>query len=970
MSKYTCPPQKASGADTFADNIVGLQIVQGGGLTQGNFEFSSSVLEKVNRSFDTGVFSQPISLKNLNIPNVAKAQDIFDVNFKVYPNFDETNVLSFVGYGPLNKRFSAAVTNIINYFPAAIEISQNRPNFKTGTTATNIIYDSVEDITTLDINIGTIRNPFGIDFTTLATQNLSKLDYEVSKYRNLSAYFIDYVLQVSSTTYYLVDLIPSNSLTDGTLSITVKGSPFGTASTSYDYLIIRPNDFVVNEVFNLNLDEVEEILLNRFVTPIYTATFQVPTEADDGSFFIKYQTITWPLNGKWNLDISTLSFTNYLNNLEKLATSFDEFRTDLVARFYITDSFKEFDTIDTKISKVLKIYGRSFDETKKYVDSISHMVSVNYNVGDDVPSKLLVNFAETIGWSTNISPIQNNSFLTTLYGTTSNSFDGQSQGKSLDELNYQYYRNLILNSAYLFKSKGTRKSIEFLMKNIGAPDALLEFNENVYLADEKIPMSKFDNLYSNILGGTYTTQLPVLDPLNVYRFNGAPYTAYTVSSTVEDVSLTITDYPIDSEGYPKAPDDTDDFYFQKGEGWFESTPQHRSPEIINQSSSVFTGQNFNIQTSLEPFTYGQKYLDRFINFPYLGTGFELLKTNDNKKSWTNTELGIRESFNANYDALYEVSDDRLVLNVKNVELFLNPAQALAYDVWYLSNTKSYPIPITGLSSPYPQTGGTDWTVINPRPQLQPFYEFYRTFWHNMINVRNRQFSSDGKTSGYPTLQSLFWKYLTMYEDVGIENDGFSYQKMIDYINGIGDFWIRLVEQFIPATTIWNTGTKFENSIFHRQKFIYRPQRGCLPIQVEYSGPQVGGGVSEDICLTSDVYLAAGYDLNYLQESLGLIAVQYKNFSFQYGFQLVVFKAGVPHFFYYTDPSVYYSPNYIIEGTAWDNMINQGLNYLMGELAAIGVGATYTGSFIVLNSYDCVEIDSYSTFGIQFYNITS
>jgi len=194
--------------------------------------------------------------------------------------------------------------------------------------------------------------------------------------------------------------------------------------------------------------------------------------------------------------------------------------------------------------------------------------------------------------------------------------------------------------------------------------------------------------------------------------------------------------------------------------------------------------------------------------------------------------------------------------------------------------------------------------------------------------------------------------------------------MIDYINGIGDFWIRLVEQFIPATTIWNTGTKFENSIFHRQKFIYRPQRGCLPIQVEYSGPQVGGGVSEDICLTSDVYLAAGYDLNYLQESLGLLATQYKNFSFQYGFQLVVFKAGVPHFFNYTDQSVYYSPNYIIEGTAWDNMINQGLNYLMGELAAIGVGATYTDSVIVLNSYDCVEIDSYSTFGIQFYNITS
>jgi hypothetical protein len=55
--------------------------------------------------------------------------------------------------------------------------------------------------------------------------------------------------------------------------------------------------------------------------------------------------------------------------------------------------------------------------------------------------------------------------------------------------------------------------------------------------------------------------------------------------------------------------------------------------------------------------------------------------------------------------------------------------------------------------------------------------------------------------------------------------------MIDYVNGMGDYWIRLVEQMIPATTIWNTGVKFENSIFHRQKFVWRRQEGCQLIPV-------------------------------------------------------------------------------------------------------------------------------------------
>jgi hypothetical protein len=55
--------------------------------------------------------------------------------------------------------------------------------------------------------------------------------------------------------------------------------------------------------------------------------------------------------------------------------------------------------------------------------------------------------------------------------------------------------------------------------------------------------------------------------------------------------------------------------------------------------------------------------------------------------------------------------------------------------------------------------------------------------------------------------------------------------MMDYVNGIGDYWIRLVEQMIPATTIWNTGTKLENSIFHRQKFVWRRQEGCQLVPV-------------------------------------------------------------------------------------------------------------------------------------------
>jgi hypothetical protein len=39
---------------------------------------------------------------------------------------------------------------------------------------------------------------------------------------------------------------------------------------------------------------------------------------------------------------------------------------------------------------------------------------------------------------------------------------------------------------------------------------------------------------------------------------------------------------------------------------------------------------------------------------------------------------------------------------------------------------------------------------------------------------------------------------------------------------------------VPATTIWNGGVRLENSVLHKQKFVYRRQRGCqfIPVPVE------------------------------------------------------------------------------------------------------------------------------------------
>jgi len=860
-NKFRYPPAPPNARGTFSDNLVGLQLVDGGGLTQGNFEFSTNVVQKVNRTFDTGVFSNPISLNDLNFESIEESKKILAKNFNVYPNYDISNITNFALYGSIRKRLSASITKIINYFPAAIQVDKLYYDLSTGYTAYDITYDSVEGLTTFSINVNRLKNYFDIDYSQNADRNISVRPMEVSPLRNLTRNYLKYSLffEDLEVEYPFVDFDPSIRLSAGTIQVVVEGNPFSGNGTSTKTILLKPNKFETEKAFQDAFDEIEDFLLNRLVSPKYTAKFEVMREGESGRFYKTTEKVTWPLDGLWNLDIRTDRFNTYLDKLNRISDDLDSYKTDLISRFLTTGAFKDFDTPEKNVEKVLQLYGRSFDETKKFIDALAYINSVNYIVKNDIPSQLLKNLAQTIGWDTNVSLITNDDFLNSVFGNQNPSkYSGQSREKTPTELNYQYYRNLILNSAYLFKSKGTRRSIEALMRMIGAPEALIDFNETIYLVDGPINIERFNEEYATITGGTKTTEEPVLDPNVTFSFEGVTYTGFTTQLSLSSVDTNRDDYPIDENGYPKSPIQTESIFFEQGSGWYEQTPQHRSPEQLDITGSVFVGQNPSVQTELEKFTYGQKYFDRFRQFPYLNMGFGITRVYDNNKSWTDKEVGLRRNTQAGYNAYYMVDNEKLVLNAKNIDLGLNMGQGIIYDIWNMSKKYDYPFPSTGLTSPYPYPQGIDWTIINPKPKEKTFFEFAQTFYRNMINVRNRQTITDGKGGGYPTLQSIYWKYINSEEAVGIPSNKYTYQKMIDFTNGIGDYWMKLVEQMLPASTIWMGGQKMENNVLQRQKVVWRRQRGCELVPVPcipctYTG-QLFGTDCVNQTLTCDISL--------------------------------------------------------------------------------------------------------------------
>lgn len=209
-NKLYCPPQ-SSAANQFSNNLVGVQLVAGGGLTQANFNFTTGISEKQNRTFTIGTFSDPINLESMNIQNQAESADILANNYRVYPNYDLSQVTNFTQYGSLVKRFSTSVTKIISYFPAGLEVNSVTPTFGTQETAINIVYDREADDTTLEIYLSSIQNPFEIDFTINSETNMMFYEIPVSPLRNMKLEYKKYVLFVNGKQYPLNYLYPTTS---------------------------------------------------------------------------------------------------------------------------------------------------------------------------------------------------------------------------------------------------------------------------------------------------------------------------------------------------------------------------------------------------------------------------------------------------------------------------------------------------------------------------------------------------------------------------------------------------------------------------------------------------------------------------------------------------------------------------------------------------------------------------------------
>ena len=585
-------------------------------------------------------FVSPITLETLELTD-EQSEVILKKSNDIGLNLDKSNFNKFVRFGSAYEYLRVSVEEIITKYPGSIYVD-NQISGGGGITFFDFNYNVEQDVSTFSVPISVLVNNFGIIYL-----DGSDVIPDENIMRNLNISFNDYVVWSNNpdATGVIAPIIGFSGYTSTAQYITLRtrGNPFDGvfqtipstgASISFH---IKPNSSKFEE-FRQNLTDYQKYMISTRNDDGFIFEIKEPILLDNGN--IEYNTVrlVWPSSDDYNINFSGINYRNFLDRLIGIGGKYDAIKTDLIARFLTPTSLKTYDlTEEGKITKLLRVYGWEFDQLRVFIDSLAYVNRISYDKKNNAPDQIISNLSKLFGWE-HFSLVNEEELVENLLTIDETERDLNSEFLPV-EIDIELWRRILLNTNYFWKTKGTREAIKSIFLMIGIPEPFINITEYVYTVDEKINPNQVN-----------------LEPMD-FGSNA---------------------YPFDDEGYPIAPPETNDFYFQ----------------LSGNTDS------------------GQAYMDNFRR-----AGFLLERTIDNKKSWTEEGEVIRRHPST---IQYFQKDSKLVINTKEVDIGLDVARGIEEDVFnylqidYSANSSGFTLPISYVNLSLARAGNQDTFVLPPQ----------------------------------------------------------------------------------------------------------------------------------------------------------------------------------------------------------------------------------------------------------------
>ena len=552
-----------------------------------------------------------------------------ETRVRLRPNHD--SVTDFACYGSAVKLIQGTANGVITDFPAEMWLSNDSVTiYKSDNGAGYSFFDSGESVRDYDGYL--LSNEYNIDFYSKNIQEeeaynplrffaLCGSSYNYIDPAGVAHDFVGYTVESgeclgSCSSGQPVDLDYVYKVTlsfDGALIVTFGYRDAETGEMFWIYTDtglrgghIRPKEDIIERYFR-ECDDFTALLLDRTSRPLYTARLRTPRTADTG-FYYEVLPYTWPtLNGGFNPDLSGPYFA-YLESLMGLGEYYDEYDADNIWRSLTHEAIKTLDwtyvsnsdgdiedlsEIDTsRIEPITKIYGRQFDDLKRYADGIKRTNVITYDGKGNTPDNALTPILENSGWE-----VRNLNITDDKKYRTPSLYPGLSNGYTASEANSEFLRRLKLNSRYLFSVKGTRKGIDAILGMLGLTPDDYVVREYVYVAKGRSGgyghFCDRTSSLANVPGYPLAEDTAII---NKYKINfdvNDPFGAYCGIPVTEVGYMSgDTDYSYVIPWYSQGKNYDDGLYFQMNGGWGNRNKRKvkpisgATPTSITQSNAV------------------------------------------------------------------------------------------------------------------------------------------------------------------------------------------------------------------------------------------------------------------------------------------------------------------------------------------------------------------------------------------------
>lgn len=173
---------------------------------------------------------------------------------------------------------------------------------------------------------------------------------------------------------------------------------------------------------------------------------------------------------------------NLVNEQQTSGSAYDRSNDNIITRLLPEEFFLMEEYKNTKVlERFLYVLARQFDFTKTKIDQFTNVLRTHYGSHNQTPDALLAEVGRFFGWEFTGNFLNANTFQ---YILGKNVLQSVESNKELDVKLYQikneFWRRTLNNLIYIYKTKGTRESVEALLRVYGVNKNFVRLKEYGY----------------------------------------------------------------------------------------------------------------------------------------------------------------------------------------------------------------------------------------------------------------------------------------------------------------------------------------------------------------------------------------------------------------------------------------------------------------------------------------------------------